>query len=72
MSNLFVDLLNEAAVNVEEVPLGQFEYNEFDGGIDDGGDDDDEVEEMVMTLQGIKQPRAVNYAIVEDEALIKA
>ena len=50
----------------------KFEYNEFDGGIDDGGDDDDEVEEMVMTSQGIKKKRAVNYTVVEDEALIKA
>ena len=59
-------------MNVEDVPLGQFEYNEFDGGIDDGGDDDDEVEEMVMKSQGIKKKRAVNYTVVEDEALIKA
>ena len=64
-------MLNEAAVNVDEAPLGQFDYNETDGGVDGGGDDN-EVEEMFMTSQGIKWPRAVKYTVVEDEALIKA
>ena len=72
MPNAFVDMLNKAAVNVDEAPLGQFEYNETDSGVDGGGDDEEEVEEMVMTSQGIKRARAVNYTVVEDEALIKA
>ena len=72
LPNAFVDMLNEATVNVDEAPLGQFEYNETDCGVDGGGDDEEEVDEMVMTSQGIKWARAVNYTVVEDEALIKA
>ena len=58
-------MLNDDAVNIDEVPLGHFGYNETEGGVDVGGDDDEEVEE-------VKRARAVNYTVVEDEALIKA
>ena len=49
LPNAFVDMLNEAAVNVDEAPLDQFEYNETNDGVDGGGDDNEEVKEMVMT-----------------------
>ena len=64
-------MLNEVAVNVDEVPLGHFGYNETDGGVDVGGDDE-EVEEVYESSQGIKRSRAVNYTAAEDEALIMA
>ena len=44
-------MLNEVAVNVDEAPLGHFDYNKTDGGVDGGGDDD---EEVYVTSQGIK------------------
>ena len=59
----YVELLNEGAVDIHEVPLGHFGYNETDGGVDVGGDDDEEEE---VEVEEIKRPRAVNYTIVED------
>ena len=60
-------MLNDGAVNIDEVPLSHFGYSETEGGVDVGGDDEEEVE-----VEEVKRPRAVNYTVVEDEALIKA
>ena len=66
----YVELLNDGMVDIDEAPLGHFDYNETNGGVDVGGDDDEEEEEV--EVEEIKRPRAVNYTVVEDEALIKA
>ena len=65
----YVELLNDVAVDIDEAPLGHFGYNEADSGVDVGGDDEEEEE---VEVEEIKRPRAVNYTVVEDEALIKA
>ena len=49
-----MDVLNEAAVNIEETPLGAFGYNETNGGVD-GADDEDDLE--IEEIGGRRSPR---------------
>ena len=66
-NNSFMDMLNSASVDLDSTPLGDFIYDETDGGVEGGAeDDDDEVEEVDAPKHG------VNYTVVEDETLIRA
>ena len=70
-----VNMLNESAVNIEETPLGDYGYDETDGGVNGGGgEEEDEVEEaegtVFETSQANKRPRAMNYTQLEDVVLI--
>lgn len=58
------------SVDLESPPLGNYSYNEFDGGVDGGtGEDDNEVEEVDGA--GLSR-RGSNYTILEDQCLIRA
>ena len=58
------------SVEIESPPLGNYSYNEFDGGVDGGtGEDDNEVEEVDGA--GLSR-RGSNYTILEDQCLIRA
>ena len=60
-----MNAMNNATVDIETPPLGDFGYDEADGGVGD----DDEVEEVDAST--VKQ-RGVNYTVLEDENLIRA
>ena len=58
------------SVDIDSPPLGNYSYNEFDGGVDGGtGEDDNEVEEVDGA--GLSR-RGSNYTILEDQCLIRA
>ena len=63
-------MLNDASVDIAETPLGDYSYDETDGGVEGGvGGDEDELEEV--DALAVKQ-RGVNYTVKEDETLIRA
>ena len=60
--------MNGASINIDNSPLGNFSYDNTDGGVEGGAGDDDEVAEV--DASSVKQ-RGVNYTVVEDETLIR-
>ena len=58
-------------VDIENPPLGNYGYNDMDGGIEGGAgeDDDDDVEEVDGAGQS---RRGANYTILEDQTLCRA
>ena len=64
----FMDALGSVQIN--NSPLGNFGYNEADGGVDGGaGEEDNEVEEVEGTTLS---RRGTNYTVLEDQTLIRA
>ena len=58
------------SVDIDNHPLGNYGYNEVDGGVDGGtGEEDNEVEEMDGA--GLSR-RGTNYTILEDQTLVRA
>ena len=59
-------------MNIDDVPLGDYEYNEMDGG-EHGGDDEEEVQEIEgEVFEAAFSMRSRGYTILEDTVLIKA
>ena len=60
-------------MNIEDAPLGDYEYNEMDGGVHGGGEEEDEVQEIEgEVFEATYSKRSKGYTQLEDTVLIKA
>ena len=60
-------------MNIEDAPLGDYEYNEMDGGVHGGGEEEDEVQEIEgEVFEATYSKRLKGYTQLEDTVLIKA
>ena len=71
----FVQMLDDNTVDIDQAPIGDYGYNEMDGGVHGHGGEEDDVEEVdegVYDEAQAKRAISKNYTPPEDKVLIKA
>ncbi|KAE8819983.1 Galactoside 2-alpha-L-fucosyltransferase [Hordeum vulgare] len=77
----YAAILGENAVNIEDAPLGDYGYNDMDGGVHDGGKEEEEEEELQEIVGEVFEgsqsttgyrKRKKGYTQLEDEVLIRS
>ena len=72
----FVHMLDDNAVDIDQAPIGDYDYNDMDGGVDRHGVEEDEVEKIGEGVfdkaQAKVHARSKNYTRLEHQVLIKA
>ena len=72
----FVQILDDNTVDIDQAPIGDYGYNEMDGGVHGHGEEEDDVQEvdegMLDEAQAKSRARPRNYTPLEDKVLIKA
>ena len=71
-----MQILDDNTVDIDKAPIGDYGYNEMDGGVHGHGEEEDEVEEVEEGVfdqaQAKVRARLKNYTQLEDQVLIKA
>ena len=71
----FVHMLDDNIVDIDQAPIGDYGYNEMDGGVDGHGEEEDEVvkigEGVFDQAQAKVRARSKNYTQLELQILIK-